>query len=86
MLIRYRPGDAEARSPSHPPQQKGLPFVHTLNGTAAAIPRLIVALVENGVQLDSEGNISALALPKALHRFWLGEESYKQIPITWFDP
>ena len=57
-----------------------MPFAHTLNGTAAAIPRLLVALLENGVrfkQIDgsegSEGSeIDGLDLPKVLERFWVG--------------
>jgi len=48
------------------------PFAHTLNGTAAAIPRLIVALLENGVRFDGNGKLVALELPKVLQRFWIG--------------
>ncbi|EEB90509.1 hypothetical protein MPER_11273 [Moniliophthora perniciosa FA553] len=46
-------------------------FAHTLNGTAAAIPRLIVALLENGVQLNEAGEPIGLVLPSALRPFWL---------------
>ena len=52
-------------------EKKSLPFIHTLNGTASAIPRLIVALLENGVQLQGE-EIVGLDLPKALRPFWVG--------------
>ncbi|KAG8991301.1 Serine--tRNA ligase, mitochondrial [Tulasnella sp. 427] len=48
-------------------------FAHTLNGTAAAIPRLIVALIENGSQFDARGKVVGLNLPKALRPFWLGK-------------
>ncbi len=48
--IRYRP--AEGRSPVH---------VHTLNGTAVAVGRTIIALVENGQQEDG-----SIALPEVL--------------------
>ncbi|KAF8323125.1 seryl-tRNA synthetase [Clavulina sp. PMI_390] len=48
-------------------------FAHTLNGTAAAIPRLIVALLENGARLES-GKVVGLDLPKALLPFWLGHQ------------
>lgn len=47
-------------------------FAHTLNGTAAAIPRLIVALIENGARFDAEGKVVGLDLPKAMRPFWLG--------------
>lgn len=47
-------------------------FAHTLNGTAAAIPRLIVALIENGAQLDGDGKLTRLMLPETLRHFWLG--------------
>lgn len=41
-------------------------FVHTLNGTALAVPRVIVALIENG--WDGKG----VRIPKALHN-WMPE-------------
>ena len=64
LHIRYR----EAPGPS----SASLPFAHTLNGTAAAIPRLIVALLENGVRFDEEGTAVGVDLPKALQPFWVG--------------
>ncbi|KAH8099291.1 seryl-tRNA synthetase [Cristinia sonorae] len=51
--------------------ETGLPFAHTLNGTAAAIPRLIVALIENGVRFDGAGNAIGLDLPRVLQPFWV---------------
>lgn len=48
-----------------------LPFAHTLNGTAVAVPRLIVTLLENGAILNDEGQAVALNLPKALQPFWV---------------
>jgi seryl-tRNA synthetase len=50
--IRYRP--AEGRPAS----------VHTLNGTAVAVGRTIIALLENGQREDG-----SVGLPEALHRF-----------------
>ncbi|KAK1228508.1 Serine--tRNA ligase, mitochondrial [Marasmius sp. AFHP31] len=50
-------------------------FAHTLNGTAAAIPRLIVALLENGVRFDDKGEPVALVLPSALRPYWLTNSS-----------
>lgn len=70
LHIRYRP-PLTSESESSP-----LPFAHTLNGTAAAIPRLLVALLENGVRFkiheDGSKEIEGLDLPKALERFWVG--------------
>ena len=61
-----------------------LPFAHTLNGTAAAIPRLIVALLENGVQLDDDtGKALGLNLPVALRPFWLGSPGPSRLSISW---
>jgi seryl-tRNA synthetase len=50
---RYRPGDGE--SPE---------AVHTLNGTATAVGRTIIALIENRQEADG-----SFSLPKTLHRF-----------------
>ena len=47
--VRYRPKDEEARA------------LHTLNGTAVAVGRTIVALLENGQQEDG-----SIVLPAAL--------------------
>jgi seryl-tRNA synthetase len=51
--IRYRP--AEGESPLH---------VHTLNGTAVAVGRTIIAIVENHQQEDG-----TVAIPRVLHPF-----------------
>jgi seryl-tRNA synthetase len=51
--IRYRP--AEGESPRH---------VHTLNGTAVAVGRTILAIVENHQQDDG-----TIVLPPVLHPF-----------------
>jgi seryl-tRNA synthetase len=48
--VRYRPADGR---PAH---------LHTLNGTAVAVGRTIIALLENGQQADG-----SVALPAALH-------------------
>ena len=40
LHIRFRTEQGPSAAP--------LPFAHTLNGTAAAVPRLIVSLLENG--------------------------------------
>lgn len=73
LHIRYRPLTPKGTSP--PPtknaQSGPLPFAHTLNGTAAAIPRLIVALLENGAVLDENGEVEYIRLPKALKPFYI---------------
>lgn len=66
LHIRYR-------KPSSSSSESGnLPFAHTLNGTAAAVPRLIVALLENGARFDQDGAVVGLNLPTALKPFWIG--------------
>ena len=47
-----------------PPEGKGTAHVHTLNGTAVAVGRTIIALVENGQQEDG-----SVALPEVLAEF-----------------
>jgi seryl-tRNA synthetase len=44
-----------------------------LNGTAVAIPRLLIALLENGVRLEG-GEVEGVDLPEGLRRFWVGGE------------
>ena len=50
---RYRPAEGESPQP-----------VHTLNGTACAVGRTIIALIEN--RQESDGSFT---LPKTLHRY-----------------
>ncbi|OBZ68406.1 Serine--tRNA ligase [Grifola frondosa] len=59
LHIRYQRSSASsADSPSSEQSAPApLPFAHTLNGTAAAIPRLIVALLENGARFDDFGAV-----------------------------
>ena len=70
LHIRYRSQPSSPAPPLHSHQP--LPFAHTLNGTAAAIPRLIVALLENGAVFDELGGLKAVKLPKILKPFWIG--------------
>lgn len=72
LHIRYRKA-----SSGEDIESKGaaVPFAHTLNGTAAAIPRLIVALLENGARFGEEGKVKGLTLPSALKPFWLGSNT-----------
>ncbi|RXK39983.1 serine-tRNA ligase [Tremella mesenterica] len=55
-------------------QPTSLPFAHTLNGTAAAIPRLLVAIIENGAKFGSDGELKSVELPFVLKRFWIGTD------------
>lgn len=50
-------------------------YAHTLNATAAAIPRLIVAITENSAKFDEQGNWTGLDLPKVLRKYWVGKEA-----------
>jgi seryl-tRNA synthetase len=50
------------------PGQKGLRFVHTLNGTAVATTRAIVALLENNQRSDG-----SVVVPEVL-RPWVGKD------------
>jgi len=50
------------------PKQKGTHFVHTLNGTAIAVSRALVAILENYQQADG-----SVLIPDVL-RPWLGKE------------
>ena len=52
-------------------------YCHTLNATAVAIPRLIVAMIEKGAIFEN-GHWVALQLPAALKPFWIGKEAMFQ--------
>jgi seryl-tRNA synthetase len=67
LHIRYRPQGGAVGGPS----PTRLPFAHTLNGTAVAIPRLILALLEDGAMFDERGNLVSLSLPAVLRPFWI---------------
>jgi seryl-tRNA synthetase len=51
------------------PKHKGTRFVHTLNGTAVAVSRALVALLENGQQADG-----SVIIPEALRPWMRGKE------------
>ena len=50
------------------PGQKGTRFVHTLNGTAVAVTRAILAILENYQQADG-----SIVVPEALQK-WVGKD------------
>ena len=56
--IKYRPADGTK-----------LRYAHTLNATAAAVPRLVLAILETHGTRDGK-----LVLPEALRPYWLGGE------------
>jgi seryl-tRNA synthetase len=89
LHIRYRRSASPTTStpssslpPTSPYHSANLPFAHTLNGTAAAIPRLIVALIENGARFDDSGNVVGLDLPSVLKQFWVGDSAKRNL-IRW---
>jgi seryl-tRNA synthetase len=90
LHIRYRQSTASTTStssplptpPTSPFHSASLPFAHTLNETAAAIPSLIIALIENGAQFDGAGNAVGLNLPIALKPFWIGGTGKRDL-IQW---
>ncbi len=49
-------------------EKKGTQFVHTVNGTAIAVTRAIIAILENNQQADG-----SIIIPEAL-RSWVGQE------------
>jgi seryl-tRNA synthetase len=59
--IRYRPVDDDGAP------QKGTRFVHTLNGSALAVPRVWAAIVEN--YRNADGSIT---IPEVLHPYMRG--------------
>jgi len=61
--IRYRPVDADGRP------VKGTEFVHTLNGSALAVPRVWAAIVEN--YRNDDGSVT---VPEAIRPYMRGIE------------
>lgn len=57
--IRYRPKDGKVE------------YVHTLNGSALGLPRVLAAILENNLQPDG-----SVVVPEALRR-WYGKETIK---------
>ncbi|KAI8868206.1 seryl-tRNA synthetase [Ramicandelaber brevisporus] len=47
-------------------------FVHTLNGTACAVPRILIAILENFAQLNPETGSLEVAIPRVLHPWMMG--------------
>jgi seryl-tRNA synthetase len=61
--IRYRPLDADGKP------QKGTAFVHTLNGSALAVPRVWAGIIEN--YRNEDGSVT---VPEALRPYMRGIE------------
>jgi seryl-tRNA synthetase len=72
LHIRHRPAPLSSPLPTSPSSttSTSLPLAHTLNGTAIAVPRLIVALLENGARFDDSGQVVGINLPVTLKPFW----------------
>lgn len=74
LNIRYRPSSSvddgsSAQTGKKKKGNKKMPtqFVHTLNATACAVPRMIVAILENNQQEDG-----SVTIPEVLRPFMLG--------------
>jgi seryl-tRNA synthetase len=61
LHIRCKPRETPNRST----------YAHTVNGTAVAVPRMIVTLLENGARFDKDRKIVGVDLPKALQPYWI---------------
>ena len=72
LHVRHRPAPLSSPLPASlsPTTSTSLPFAHTLNGTAIAVPRLIVALLENGARFNDSGQVVGIDLPVTLKPFW----------------
>lgn len=70
LLITYRPSRPAAG-------EDKTRFAHTLNGTAAAIPRLLVALLENGVVLAPLGQEALASQSSARAKAQAGQKGRK---------
>eukprot|EP00257_Ricinus_communis_P002621 XP_002513960.2 serine--tRNA ligase, chloroplastic/mitochondrial isoform X1 [Ricinus communis] len=68
--IRYRPSDPTLRNPKKGKSSLGpTKFVHTLNATACAVPRMLICLLENYQQEDG-----SVIIPEPLRPFMGGLE------------
>lgn len=87
LNIRFRPGAGDDGSAAPQQQQQQQPkkkkgggggkksptqFVHTLNATACAVPRMIVAILENCQQVDG-----SVVIPPALRPYMMGIEAIR---------
>lgn len=70
LLVTYRPSRPAAG-------EDKTRFAHTLNGTAAAIPRLLVALLENGVVLAPLGAEALASRASAQAKTLAGQKGRK---------
>lgn len=71
LNIRYRPAPKDEEAAKSGKKSKGKPakpeFVHTLNATACAVPRMIVAILENFQQADG-----SVVVPEVLRPYMGG--------------
>lgn len=79
LMIRYKSQSTHESSKHQSITEAGLgnAWAHTLNATAVAIPRLIVALLENyGISDDKK-----IRLPRSLLPYWIGDKD----AVQWVD-
>jgi seryl-tRNA synthetase len=68
--VNIRMDDGSGKPINDPKRIEQLEFAHTLNGTACAVPRLIVAILEQCQKEDG-----TIEIPKVLHPFMMGVET-----------
>lgn len=73
LNIRYRPASASQAAGGGSKGSKATEFVHTLNATACAVPRMIVAILENFQQADG-----TVIIPEVLRPFMGGMSIIKK--------
>ncbi|GAB2217136.1 hypothetical protein Droror1_Dr00000298 [Drosera rotundifolia] len=73
--IRYRPSEPSATNPTKGKSNAATQFVHTLNATACAVPRMIICLLENYQQEDG-----SVIIPEPLRPYMGGVERITYIP------
>ena len=57
--------------------KNGLKFVHTLNGSGLATPRLLIALIENNQQKDGSIKIPSILQSYFNGKKFIGKEKIK---------
>ena len=68
LRLHRLPGPPARTSATGPTGQKGTRFVHTLNGTAVALSRAMIAVLENYQQADGRVDVPEVLRP------WVGKD------------
>lgn len=67
LFCRYKPSLPNDGNGDKKPKKMPTQFVHTLNATACAVPRLVVAILENFQQEDG-----SVVIPRVLQPYMGG--------------